>query len=57
MGQEPILFNTTIRENILMGKPDATSDEVIDCLKKSNAYDFIKKYEDGINLNVGSSGG
>jgi subfamily B ATP-binding cassette protein MsbA len=40
-----------------MGRPDATDEEIIIALKKANAYDFIVKHEDGIDLNVGTAGG
>jgi len=56
VSQEPILFNTTIKRNILFGKPDATDDEIIDALKKTNAWDFVSKYEKGIETMVGASG-
>jgi len=56
VGQEPILFNTTIKKNILFGKPDATDDEIIEALKNANAYDFVMAHEEGINLLVGQSG-
>lgn len=42
--QEPILFNTTIKKNILIGKPDATDEEIIEALKKTNAWEFVKEY-------------
>ena len=59
VGQEPVLFNTSIRENLLYGKPDATDDEIIQALKSANAWDFIneKMGQDGINTNVGNAGG
>ena len=41
VGQEPVLFNTTIRENMLYAKPDATDEEIIDALKAANAWQFI----------------
>ena len=37
--------------------PDATDEDIISSLKKANAYDFIMKHEDGINLHVGASVG
>ena len=40
-----------------MGKPDATDDEIIDALKKTNAWEFVVKYPDKINTNVGAGGG
>lgn len=52
-----MLFNTTIKENILMGNPNATDDDITNALKKANAYDFLMKHDDGINLHVGTSGG
>jgi ABC-type multidrug transport system fused ATPase/permease subunit len=40
-----------------MGKPDATDEEIVTALKKANAYDFIMKHEEGVNLHVGTAGG
>ena len=40
-----------------MGKPDATDEEIIDALKKTNAWEFISNYPDKINTNVGAGGG
>ena len=58
VGQEPVLFNTSIKENLLYGKPDATDEEIISALKSANAYDFItEKLSQGINTNVGNAGG
>lgn len=41
VGQEPVLFSTTIGENIRFGKPDATDKEVENAAKDSGAHDFI----------------
>jgi ABC-type multidrug transport system fused ATPase/permease subunit len=38
-----ILFNTSIKENLLFSKPDATDEEIIQALKDANAWDFIQK--------------
>eukprot|EP00347_Sterkiella_histriomuscorum_P015933 403355132 len=59
VSQEPILFNTSIKANLLYCKPTATDDEVIEALKSANAWDFIneKMGKDGIYTNVGNSGG
>ena len=57
VGQEPVLFNTTIKQNILMGKPDATDAEIMDALKQTNAWEFVSKYPDGMNEQVGQGGG
>ena len=40
-----------------MGRPDATDEEIIDALKKTNAWEFISKYPDKIETNVGAGGG
>ena len=40
-----------------MGKPDATDEEIIDALKKTNAWEFIAKYPNTINTYVGAGGG
>lgn len=41
VGQEPVLFNTTVRENIRYGREDATDAEVAAAAKEANAHDFI----------------
>lgn len=42
VGQEPVLFNTSIEENMRLAKPDATEDEMIEALIAANAWKFIK---------------
>lgn len=54
--QDSILFNDTVRNNITLGKPDATDEEVWDALKIANAYEFVKDLPEGINTNIGDSG-
>lgn len=54
--QDSILFNDSIRNNIKLGKPDATDEEIIDALKIANAYEFVKDLPLGIDTNVGDSG-
>ena len=39
-----------------MGKPDATDEEIINALQKTNAWEFVSRYPEGINTLVGSSG-
>ncbi|CAD8092756.1 unnamed protein product [Paramecium primaurelia] len=56
VGQEPVLFATSIKENLLYGKIDATEEEMIDALKKANAWDFVSKMEQGLNTYVGIGG-
>lgn len=43
MGQEPVLFNTTVRENIRYGREDATNEEIEACARQANAHQFIMK--------------
>ncbi|WP_425075894.1 ABC transporter ATP-binding protein [Psychroserpens sp. S379A] len=55
--QDSILFNDTIRNNILIGKEDATDEDIIDALKIANAWEFVKDLKDGLDANIGDSGG
>jgi len=55
--QDSILFNDTVKNNILIGKEDATDNEVIDALKIANAWEFVKDLPSGIQTNIGDSGG
>lgn len=57
VGQEPVLFNATIRENMRFAKPDATDNEIRDALNAANAWTFIQKIETGLDTIVGGSGG
>lgn len=54
--QDSILFNDTIKNNILLGKPDANDEEIIEALKIANAYEFVKDLPKGIETNIGDSG-
>ncbi|CAN6273020.1 unnamed protein product [Urochloa humidicola] len=56
VSQEPVLFATTIRENILFGKEDATAEEVIAAAKAANAHDFIAQLPQGYDTQVGERG-
>ncbi|XP_021892916.1 ABC transporter B family member 15-like [Carica papaya] len=57
VNQEPILFATSIKENILFGKEGAASmDDVINAAKTANAHDFITKFPDGYETQVGQFG-
>lgn len=55
VGQEPVLFSTTIAENIRYGKPTATDDEIYEAAKNSGANDFISELPKGYDTLVGSS--
>ncbi|MDX1471982.1 MAG: ATP-binding cassette domain-containing protein, partial [Flavobacteriaceae bacterium] len=54
--QDSILFNDSIKNNLLLGNPDANDSEIIDALKVANAWEFVKELPDGINSNIGDSG-
>ncbi len=54
--QDNILFSDTVKENILIGKPDATDEEVVRAAKAANAYDFITKLPQGFDTQVGERG-
>lgn len=56
VNQEPILFATSIRENILFGKEGAPMQLVIDAAKDANAHDFICNLPDGYDTQVGQFG-
>lgn len=54
--QDNILFSDSVKQNILMGKPDATDEEVIAAAKAANAHDFIMQLPDGYDTKVGERG-
>ena len=54
--QDNILFSDTIKENILLGKPDASDEEVINAAKMANAHDFIMELSQGYDTEVGERG-
>ncbi|XP_065102087.2 ATP-dependent translocase ABCB1 [Paramisgurnus dabryanus] len=56
VSQEPILFGTTIAENIRYGREDATDADIERAIKEANAYDFISKLPDKLNTMVGERG-
>lgn len=55
--QETWLKSGTIKENIIMGKPDATDEEIINAAKASHAHSFIKRLPDGYDTVIGEDGG
>jgi len=55
--QDSILFNDTIKNNILIGDPNASDNEIIAALKIANAYEFVKDLPNGIETNIGDAGG
>ncbi|KAL7551139.1 hypothetical protein ACHAWF_014339 [Thalassiosira exigua] len=56
VGQEPVLFATTIEENIRFGKPGATMAEITDAARRANAHSFIESFPDGYSTRVGHKG-
>jgi len=54
--QDSILFNDSVKNNILLGKENASDEEVIESLKIANAWEFVKDLPKGINTNIGDSG-
>lgn len=55
--QETWLKAGTIRENIVMGKPDATEDDILTAAKASHAHSFIKRLPNGYDTLIGEDGG
>ena len=56
VSQDSFLFNTTVRENIRMGRPGASDAEVEQVARDSGCYDFIAELENGFDTVVGGSG-
>ncbi|XP_053571698.1 ATP-dependent translocase ABCB1-like [Bombina bombina] len=56
VSQEPVLFGTTISENIRYGREDVTDEEIEQASKEANAFDFISKLPDQFNTMVGERG-
>ena len=57
VAQDSFLFDATVRENIRMGRPDATDAQVEQAAKDCGCYDFIMGLENGFETRVGSGGG
>ncbi|XP_019512150.1 PREDICTED: bile salt export pump [Hipposideros armiger] len=55
--QEPVLFSTTIADNIRYGKEDATMDDIVQAAKEANAYSFIMDLPQQFDTLVGEGGG
>ena len=54
--QEPMLFARSIRENLTVGRPDATDEEMLDALKRAQAMEFLGRQADGLNTIIGERG-
>ena len=57
ISQDNFLFDVSIRDNIRIGKPDATEDEIISAAKAAHCHEFISKLPDGYNTKAGEAGG
>lgn len=56
MTQNTFLFTGTIRDNLLIAKPDASEEEIYSALKKASIYDYVMSVEDGLDAKVGEDG-
>ncbi|CAD6198758.1 unnamed protein product [Caenorhabditis auriculariae] len=56
VSQEPVLFNTTIEQNIRFGRADVSEEEIWAALKKANAYRFVQQLPQGLKTLVGDRG-
>lgn len=56
VSQESILFNDTVLNNIALGKPNASEQEVIAAAKTANAHEFISQMDNGYQSNIGEGG-
>lgn len=54
--QEPVLFNMTIRENLLLAKAGATDAELIECCRRASIYDFIETLQNKLDTIIGEKG-
>ena len=56
VSQDNYLFHLSIKENIRIGKPDATDEEVVKAAKKASCHDFIMKLDKGYDTVIGEGG-
>jgi ATP-binding cassette subfamily B (MDR/TAP) protein 1 len=56
VSQEPVLFDCTLRENILFGKASASEAEIVDACQRANAWHFIQQLPDRLDTLVGERG-
>ncbi len=56
VSQEQFLFNTSLYENILIGKPDATKEEVLEAARRAQCSEFLERFPEGINTQAGDGG-
>lgn len=56
-GQDTVLFSGTVRENIALGRPDATDEEILKAAELAGAHEFIRRHPMGYDAPVGERGG
>ena len=56
VSQEQFLFNTSLYENILIGKPGASGGKVLDAARRAQCNEFLERLPDGINTQAGDGG-
>ncbi len=56
VSQEQFLFNTSLYENILIGKPDATREEVLDAAERAQCNEFLARFPEGLDTQAGDGG-
>lgn len=54
--QDSVLFNDTVKGNLLLGNPNAGDDEIIEALKVANAWEFVSALPEGMDTNIGDNG-
>ncbi|EGC77343.1 ABC transporter ATP-binding protein [Treponema denticola] len=57
VAQDTFLFNTSIKENIKIGNPNASDEEIIEAAKAASCHNFIMELKDGYDTKVGDGGG
>jgi ABC-type multidrug transport system fused ATPase/permease subunit len=56
VSQDTYLFNTTVRDNLRIGRPEATEEELIEAAREANAHEFIARLPDGYDTMIGERG-
>jgi subfamily B ATP-binding cassette protein MsbA len=55
--QDAILFNDSVKNNLLLGNESASEEDILEALRVANAWEFVKELPEGLNTNIGDSGG
>jgi len=56
VAQDPFLFDGTVRDNLMLARPDATAQELRECLEGACAWSFVSKLPQGVDTMVGEKG-